>query len=80
MEVINENMVHGLYGSMIKITNVVGYCKCHSCYLTVATLKNHECLRKQCDALQKHEYNNYWKQREQKKLMKKVNKLNRGMM
>lgn len=80
MEVISENMVQGLYGSMIKSAKAIGYCKCHRCYLTIATLKNHECLRKQCRALQKHEENDYWRQREQKKLIKKANKLNKEVM
>lgn len=76
MEVISENMVQGLYGSMIKSAKAIGYCKYHRCYLTIATLKNHECLRKQCNALQKNKCNEYWQQREQKKLTKKINKIN----
>ncbi len=80
MEAVNENMVRGLYGSMIRCERVVGYCKCHRCYLTVATLKNHKCLRKQCRALKKQETNDYWRQREQKKLIKKANRLNRSDM
>ena len=76
MEVISENMVQGLYGSMIKSAKAIGYCKYHRCYLTIATLKNHECLRKQCNAIQKNKCNEYWQQREQKKLTKKINKIN----
>lgn len=78
MEIARPEMLHGLYGSMIKRTRAVGYCRCHDCHLTVATLKQHECLRKQCNALKKHEDNDYWRQRDQKKAMKKANKLNGG--
>ena len=74
MEAINNDMLKGLYGSMICRSRAVGYCKCHGCHLTVATLKRHECLSKQCHALQKHEDNDYWRQRAQKKAMKKAKK------
>ena len=74
MEITKTEMLHGLYGSMIYRTRAVGYCKHHGCHLTVATLKKHECLRKQCNALKKHEENDYWRQRAQKKAMKKANR------
>lgn len=71
MEITKTEKLHGLYGSMISRTKAVAYCRRHDCHLTVATLKGHECLKKQCRSLKKHEDNDYWRQREQKKLMKK---------
>ena len=64
-------MLQGLYGSMIKPERAVGYCKRHGCYLTVATLKKHGCLGKQCWNLDKKEDNEYWAQRQYQKQLKK---------
>ena len=72
------NMVKGLYGSEIVITKAVGYCKRHGCYLTCNTLKQRECLKKQCRFLDRHEEHDYWRQRAQKKALKKSNKINGG--
>ena len=71
----NTQMLHGLYGSQISRTKAVGYCKRHGAHLTVTTLKKHECLKKNCHALKKHEENDYWRQRAQKKAIKKANRL-----
>lgn len=73
---METTMVKGLYGSTIAVTKAVGYCKRHGCHLTCNTLKKHECLRKQCHFLDKHEENDYWRQREQKKALKKASKMN----
>lgn len=70
------NMVKGLYGSTISISKSVAYCKRHGCHLTCNTLKKRECLGKQCHFLDKHEEHDYWRQRAQKKALKKVNKMN----
>lgn len=74
MEIINIEMVKGLYGSTIAVTKAVGYCKRHGCYLTCNTLKRHECLRKQCHHLDKKEDNDYWRLRAEKKAMKKASR------
>ena len=68
MENINNPVVYGLYGSHK-----------HKCHLTVKTMKQHECLKKQCRALKKHEEHNYWKEREVLKQRKKMNKMNGGL-
>lgn len=65
-------MVKGLYGSMIASNKAVGYCRRHGCYLTCNTLKKHGCLGKECHHLDKCEDHDYWRQREQKKAMKKM--------
>ena len=75
---METTMVKGLYGSMIASNKAVGYCRRHGCYLTCNTLKKHECLCKQCHHLDKKEDHDYWRQREQKKAMKKVYKMNGG--
>ena len=74
METINTQMLQGLYGSQISKSKAVGYCKYHRCALTVRTLKCHECLNKQCNALQKYEEHDYWRQRAQKKELRKARK------
>lgn len=66
----NVELVQGLYGSQISRRKVVGYCMHHKAALTAKTLKAHECLKKQCNALKKCEEHAYWKQRDRKKLKK----------
>lgn len=47
-------------------------CLHHHCLITVKEMKRHECLKKQCRHLVKHEDHPYWAQREQKKQEKKI--------
>ena len=61
----------GLYGSQVAQTKAIGYCKYHGAVLTARTLKRHECLKKQCNALTKYEQHSYWKEREVLKSRKK---------
>lgn len=75
MTMNEQGLALGLYGSYIELHKAVGYCKRHGTVLTVRTLKCHECLNKQCNALEKYEERDYWRQREQKKAMKKAKKL-----
>ncbi len=75
MTVNEQGLALGLYGSYIELSKAVGYCKRHGTVLTVRTLKCHECLNKQCNALEKYEKHDYWRQREQKKALKKAKKL-----
>ena len=75
----NAQLLYGLYGSYIQYSKAIGYCKKHRCYLTVATLKGHECLRKQCNALEKRLENSYWAEREARKAIKKERKANRRL-
>ena len=75
MTVNEQGLALGLYGSYIDPLKAVGYCKRHGTVLTVRTLKCHECLNKQCNALEKYEAHDYWRQREQKKALKKAKKL-----
>ena len=72
---MNNEMLPGLYGSEINKARAVGYCKLHCAALTVKTLKGHECLRKQCNALKKYEEHDFWRQREVMKARKKENKM-----
>lgn len=72
-------IVKGLYDSKFKKSHACGYCHFHHCYLTVKQLKAHQCLQKQCNALQKYENHEWWKQRtllkQRKKANKQINKL-----
>ena len=65
-----NNMLQGLYNTEISEKRVIGYCHRHHCYLSSTQLKQKECLKKQCNHLQKHEHE-FWRQRELKKLKKK---------
>lgn len=74
MEMNKTEMLHGLYGSCVSRNRAVGYCHYHKAALTVKTMKCHECLKKQCDALTKYEEHDFWRQHEQKKALRKERK------
>ena len=67
MDVNNAQTLHGLYGSQISRSKAVGFCRHHQAALTAKTLKQHECLKKNCNALKKYEEHSYWIEREVKK-------------
>ena len=77
---MNENtteLLPGLYGSMIDKSRMVGMCRYHKTAMTVKTMKQHGCLckhGKQCDAFQKCETHDFWRQHEQKKQIRKAKK------
>lgn len=65
-------MLHSLYNTQISEKRCVGYCWKHRCYVSSTQLKQKECLKKGCNALEKYDHE-YWRQREilkQKKKMK----------
>ena len=68
----NVELIPGLYGSEIMKSRMVAYCRYHQAALTVKTMKCHECLKKQCDAFEKYEEHDFWRQHEQKKALKKA--------
>lgn len=70
----NTELMRGLYGSQIARNRAVGYCQYHKAALTVKTLKGHECLRKQCGALQRFDEHDFWRQHNQKKEWRKAKK------
>ena len=73
---IQEDMIrspHGFYGSH-NLKNTVGYCNRHHLALTVNTLKKRNCLGRGCRCLTRHEEHDYWRQREQKKEMRRARK------
>lgn len=74
MDINKTEQLYGLYGSHIKRSKAVAYCKHHCAALTVKTLKEHECLKKQCNALKKYEEHDYWRQRERIKEIKNARK------
>ena len=74
MDINKTEVLHGLYGSNISRDKAVGYCRHHCAALTVKTLKGHECLKKQCDALKKYDHHDFWRQHEQRKEWRKERK------
>lgn len=74
MEYDQLELMPGLYGSQITKNKAVGYCHYHKVALTVKTMKCHECLKKQCNALTRYETHDFWRQHEQKKELRKARK------
>ena len=74
MDINKVQTLRGLYGSQVNRSRAVGYCRYHCAALTVKTLKGHECLKKQCDALKRYEDHDYWRQHEQKRELRKARK------
>lgn len=68
------NKVKGLYGAQIDKCRACGFCHYHKKALTVKMVKAHKCLQKQCNALQKNEQHEWWRQRSLQKQRKKANK------
>lgn len=62
-------MLNSLYNTEISEKRCVGYCWYHHCYVTVTQIKQKECLKKQCNALERYEHE-YWRQRELAKIRK----------
>jgi hypothetical protein len=74
MENNEMELLPGLYGSSITKNRAVGFCHFHKSALTVKTMKCHECLKKQCDALERYVEHDFWRQHEQKKELRKAKK------
>ena len=68
------NMLKSLYNTEINENRAVGFCWHHHCYVSTTQLKQKECLKKQCHALEKCEHE-FWRQRELKKERKKATKM-----
>lgn len=68
-------MLRGLYNTEISERRCIGFCWRHNCYMTSTQLKQKECLKKQCGALERYDHE-FWRQRELTKMKRK----NRGNM
>ena len=74
MEENRIELLPGLYGSQITKNRATGYCHFHKAALTAKTMKCHQCLKKQCNALEKYPDHDFWRQHEQKKALRKERK------
>lgn len=74
-----KEYLQGLYGSFIAKDRACGFCEYHKCALTVKTMKGHNCLGKQCDALERYTEHDFWRQHEQKKELRKARKQSLAM-
>ena len=63
-------MLYSLYNTKINERRAIGFCHKHKCYVTTTQIRQKECLKKQCNALEKHEHE-FWHQRELTKMRKK---------
>ena len=71
-------MLKSLYNTEITEKRCVGYCWHHHCYVTATQLKQKECLKKQCKALERREHE-YWRQRELTRARKKNGGIRYGL-
>ena len=67
MEAVERREYRTFYGSVS--SNSCAYCWKHHKALTPAQLKKRECLRRQCDALQRYDHP-YWEMREKRKALR----------
>ena len=67
-----------LYGTHSE--NCAGYCKKHSCGMTVKQIRNRNCLVKNCWHLQKNEDHEWWEQTKRAKNMRNARKEKIKMM
>ena len=75
---MDNNMINCLYGTYASQKHIVGYCWKHHGAITVKQLKCKQCLKKQCNALEKYESHEYWHQRmviKQKRIEKRERKV-----
>ena len=63
-------MLKSLYNTEISEKRCIGFCRHHHCYISATQLKQKECLKKQCNALERHEHE-FWRQRELRKMRRK---------
>ena len=73
MESEIATMLQSLYNTKISEKRCIGYCWKHHCYVSSTQLKQKQCLKKGCNALERYEHE-YWKQREIIKAKKKQRK------
>ena len=64
-------MLNSLYNTEITEKRCVGYCWHHRCHVTSTQIKQKECLKKQCHALERYDHE-FWRQRELAKKRRKA--------
>ena len=64
-------MLKSLYGTQITERRCIGFCWHHKCYVTSTQIKQKECLKRQCGALEKYDHE-FWRQRELHKMRKRT--------
>ena len=75
-----NEIVNVLYGSQSTYGHCCGYCKMKGKYLTPKQMKHKECLRKQCNALDKLEHHPFWDKRAEKLASKNEHKFQERLM
>lgn len=72
-------MLPSLYNTEINERHAIGFCHKHKRYLSVTQLKRKECLKKQCNALERREHE-FWRQRELMKQRKQEKRFSNKML
>lgn len=68
-------MKKAFYGTHVKETKVVGYCRYHHLNLTGQMIKTRECLKRNCPHLDKHTEHAYWSKDKMPSINKERNKI-----
>ena len=68
-------MKKAFYGTRVKETKVVGYCRYHHLNLTGQMIKTRKCLKRNCPALDKHTDHAYWNKDKMPSINKERNKV-----
>ena len=62
-----ERMYKTLQWTKARGKKLVGYCWYHKKFMTIKQLKQHKCLKKHCDALERFEWHEFWNYRRERK-------------
>ena len=71
-------MLKSLYNTEICERRCIGYCWHHHCYVSSTQVKQKECLRKQCGALERYDHE-FWRQRELSRKRRKGGAINNAL-
>lgn len=71
MDINNPHKLYAANGSWIDRKKACGYCYLHHIAMSPASMKTHECLKKQCPRLKKYEDHPFWVDRARKNELKK---------
>lgn len=62
-----ERLYRTLFRTSAKGHKLIGYCWHHKKFLTIKQLRQQQCLRKHCDALERFDWHPFWRERRKRK-------------
>lgn len=63
------------YATSANEKKIVGYCRYHHLYMTARQIQRRKCLKRNCQALDKHTDHSYWKRDNMPQINKERNKV-----